>query len=175
MRGVLRAAAGIALASNIGGMTSPISSPQNIFAIERMGKGGKEPSWIQWFTVSLPISCVAVILIWLLLLVTYQPSRYITRVRPPKPPQDPFNRTQWFVVGMSVLTVLLWCAQDALAKVSMLCPPSPFEHNVVKPGMAAWNIQHSPSPSEPLSSLSLEAQMALCERAISLKGGTRSM
>jgi di/tricarboxylate transporter len=29
-----RPRAGIALASNLGGMTSPISSPQNIFAIQ---------------------------------------------------------------------------------------------------------------------------------------------
>lgn len=32
---------GIALASNLGGMTSPISSPQNIFAIERMSLDGQ--------------------------------------------------------------------------------------------------------------------------------------
>jgi di/tricarboxylate transporter len=33
--------AGIALASNLGGMTSPISSPQNIFAIQEMGRDGQ--------------------------------------------------------------------------------------------------------------------------------------
>ena len=32
---------GIALASNLGGMTSPISSPQNIFAIQEMGRDGQ--------------------------------------------------------------------------------------------------------------------------------------
>ena len=36
---------GIALASNLGGMTSPISSPQNIFAIQRMSMDGEPPRW----------------------------------------------------------------------------------------------------------------------------------
>ena len=47
---------GIALASNIGGMTSPISSPQNVFAIERMSMDGHPPSWLQWFAVAVPVS-----------------------------------------------------------------------------------------------------------------------
>lgn len=47
---------GIALASNIGGMTSPISSPQNIFAIDEMKAGGVEPTWLQWFAIALPVA-----------------------------------------------------------------------------------------------------------------------
>eukprot|EP00951_Prasinocladus_malaysianus_P010913 scaffold80443_cov36-Prasinocladus_malaysianus.AAC.2 len=47
---------GIAMASNIGGMTSPIASPQNIFAIERMSMDGNPPSWLKWFAISLPTS-----------------------------------------------------------------------------------------------------------------------
>ena len=47
--------AGIALASNLGGMTSPISSPQNLFAIERMSLDGNAPSWGVWFAVALPV------------------------------------------------------------------------------------------------------------------------
>lgn len=49
---------GIALASNIGGMTSPISSPQNIFAIDEMKAGGVEPTWLQWFAIALPVAVI---------------------------------------------------------------------------------------------------------------------
>jgi len=55
----------VALASNIGGMTSPISSPQNIFAIERMSMDGDPPSWLSWFAIALPVSfirCVRLVL-----------------------------------------------------------------------------------------------------------------
>jgi len=68
------AGAGIALASNVGGMTSPISSPQNIFAIEQMSKVGGAPSWLAWFAVSLPVAVVAALIIWGVLLLAYPPS-----------------------------------------------------------------------------------------------------
>lgn len=71
----LRAAlTGVALASNIGGMTSPISSPQNIFAIEQMGQDGTAPSWLAWFAVSLPVAAVGALLIWGVLLLVYPPN-----------------------------------------------------------------------------------------------------
>ena len=45
---------GIALASNVGGMASPIASPQNMIAIGAMEP---QPSWGEWFVVALPV-CV---------------------------------------------------------------------------------------------------------------------
>ena len=63
------------MASNLGGMTSPISSPQNIFAIERMSMDeGGAPSWLAWFAVSLPVSILGAVLIWALLLAVYPPD-----------------------------------------------------------------------------------------------------
>lgn len=66
---------GVALASNLGGMTSPISSPQNIFAIERMSaSAGGAPSWLAWFAIALPVASIAAVLIWGLLLLAYPPN-----------------------------------------------------------------------------------------------------
>jgi phosphate transporter len=50
----------IALASNIGGMASPISSPQNLIAL-----GAMEPAldWLQWFAISLPVASCSLILV----------------------------------------------------------------------------------------------------------------
>ena len=73
--------AGIALASNLGGMTSPISSPQNIFAIQEMGRGGDPPSWLAWMAVALPVACLGNLAIWALLLAAYRPGRDIKEVR----------------------------------------------------------------------------------------------
>jgi hypothetical protein len=67
---------GIALASNLGGMTSPISSPQNIFAIERMSMGGAPPSWLEWFAVALLGNLVC----WGLICVVYSPGATIKEV-----------------------------------------------------------------------------------------------
>ena len=52
---------GIALASNVGGMASPIASPQNMIAIGAMEP---QPSWGEWFVVALPVCVLALLLIW---------------------------------------------------------------------------------------------------------------
>lgn len=73
--------AGIALASNLGGMTSPISSPQNIFAIQEMGRGGNSVSWLSWFAVALPIAFIGNLVCWGALLAVYRPNRTLKEVR----------------------------------------------------------------------------------------------
>ncbi|PNH00354.1 putative transporter C3B8.04c, partial [Tetrabaena socialis] len=107
---------GIALASNVGGMTSPISSPQNIFAIERMSMDGHPPSWLMWFAVALPVSIATNFICWLVLLLVYQPGRAIAEVRPIKPNTDPINGTQVYIVLVSLLTVAAWCANTFLQR-----------------------------------------------------------
>lgn len=85
---------GVAMASNVGGMTSPISSPQNIFAISLMSIGGEPPSWLSWFVVALPVACVLNVLIWLLLLVLYRPGAAVSSVRPLPTPKDRITVSQ---------------------------------------------------------------------------------
>lgn len=65
-------------------MTSPISSPQNIFAIERMSMDGDAPSWLVWFAVALPVAVIGNVICWALILAVYQPHLHIKEVgRPP--------------------------------------------------------------------------------------------
>lgn len=86
---------GIALASNVGGMTSPISSPQNIFAIELMSVDGEDPpNWLQWFFVALPVAFVCNLLIWGVILTVYKPGNAISEVRPLRAVKDPLTGTQ---------------------------------------------------------------------------------
>jgi hypothetical protein len=85
---------GIAMASNVGGMTSPISSPQNIFAISLMSVDGKPPNWLDWFLVALPVSCVLNVLIWQLLLSVYKPGAHCGPVRPLPTPTDKITSSQ---------------------------------------------------------------------------------
>jgi phosphate transporter len=108
---------GVALASNLGGMTSPIASPQNVFAIERMTDPatGDAPSWLQWFSVSLPIVAVGLIICWAALLVAYRDLHRLPAVRQLPPTKDRVTGTQLYVVAVSAGTVCLWCANGALA------------------------------------------------------------
>ena len=62
-------------------MTSPISSPQNIFAIQEMGRGGNSVSWLSWFAVALPIALLGNLVCWGALLAVYRPNRTLKEVR----------------------------------------------------------------------------------------------
>lgn len=104
---------GIALASNIGGMLSPIASPQNVVA---MGIMVPEPGWGQWFFIVIPVGVVSISLIWILLLLTFHPERGTTIV-PIRQVQDKFSGLQWFVSIVTVTTIALWCASHQLEPV----------------------------------------------------------
>lgn len=104
---------GIALASNIGGMASPIASPQNIFSIGLMDP---QPSWGEWFMITIPICLVCVVCIWILLMITFplDPSLKLLQLHPLK---DPFTLQQWFVTIVSIGTIILWCLSNRLTGI----------------------------------------------------------
>jgi len=104
---------GIALASNIGGMASPIASPQNIIALENMSPA---PSWGAWFFVALPVCILSILAIWLLLLVTFHPSKGTTIV-PIRPVRGPLTGVEWFISITTLATIGLWCASHSLEHV----------------------------------------------------------
>ncbi|KAK4061624.1 uncharacterized protein Triagg1_10253 [Trichoderma aggressivum f. europaeum] len=104
---------GIALASNIGGMLSPIASPQNVVA---MGIMSPEPTWLQWFFIVIPVGVVSIVLIWLLLLVTFQPGKG-TSIAPIRPLKEKFSAGQWFVTIVTIITIVLWCTSHTLESV----------------------------------------------------------
>ncbi|KAL9020901.1 MAG: hypothetical protein Q9185_001864 [Variospora sp. 1 TL-2023] len=104
---------GIALASNIGGAASPIASPQNIIALQNMSP---QPSWGAWFAVSLPVCVITIILIWLLLLATFQPGKGTT-IAPIRPMKDKFTGVQYFISGITLVTIILWCVSHQMESV----------------------------------------------------------
>lgn len=101
---------GIALSACIGGMASPIASPQNIIALEHMKP---EPSWFVWFFISIPVCLVCIILIWILLLLSFRIGKGTT-IMPLKPVRERFTGVHWFISLVSLGTILLWCVTHQL-------------------------------------------------------------
>ncbi|KAG2227767.1 hypothetical protein INT45_002005 [Circinella minor] len=97
---------GIALASNLGGMASPISSPQNVIAIQNMNPA---PSWGEWFFAAIPLCIVGNIIIWLWLLWNYHPEKHTPQIHAIRASSDPLTFTQVYVVLVTVVTIVLWC------------------------------------------------------------------
>ena len=104
---------GIALSANIGGAASPIASPQNLIALQIMEP---EPGWGVWFFIALPVCIITILLTWLLLLVSFQPGRGTT-IRPIRPMNDRFTGTQYFITGVTLVTIALWCVTHQLEPV----------------------------------------------------------
>lgn len=102
---------GIALASNVGGMASPIASPQNMIAIGAMDP---PPSWGQWFVIALPVCILSLLLIWVFLLITFNCNARNTQLVPIRTLDDKFTWVQWYIVGVSIGTILLWCFASRL-------------------------------------------------------------
>lgn len=106
---------GIALAANIGGQSSPISSPQNLIALQAMKD---ELDWAQWFAVALPVSTVSIILIWLLLLVIYRPSvtldGEVLEIKEIRASKDAFTLQQYWVSFVCFATIVLWLIEKRI-------------------------------------------------------------
>lgn len=98
---------GIALASNIGGQTSPIASPQNLIALQYMS----EPvGWLQWFAITIPVSGLSLFVIWLLLLWSYGSGKG-TVIKAMSQNKDSFTPIQYFISAVSLGTIVLWCIE----------------------------------------------------------------
>ncbi|RLV93152.1 Low-affinity phosphate transporter PHO91 [Spathaspora sp. JA1] len=105
---------GIALASNIGGMASPIASPQNMIAIGAMEP---QPSWGQWFIIALPVCVLSLLLIWIFLLITFNCNSRNTHLVAIRTIDDKFSAIQWFIIAVSILTIFLWCIASKLTGI----------------------------------------------------------
>lgn len=105
---------GIALASNVGGMASPIASPQNMIAI---GSMEPPPSWGEWFVVALPVCILSLLLIWVFLLISFNVNSRNTHLVAIRTIDDKFTNIQWYIITVSFVTIFLWCIASKLSGV----------------------------------------------------------
>ncbi|KAI7908192.1 Sodium:sulfate symporter transmembrane region-domain-containing protein [Cokeromyces recurvatus] len=102
---------GIALSSCIGGMTSPISSPQNIITIQYVNPN---PGWGIWFGVALPVAILSMFICWGLLLLVFKPASDTPHLNTVKPAKEKITWQQVFVVFITIATIALWCAESSI-------------------------------------------------------------
>ncbi|CDK28547.1 unnamed protein product [Kuraishia capsulata CBS 1993] len=100
---------GVALASDVAGMSSPISSPQNIIAIQALDP---QPSWGNWFSVSIPCTILGVLVIWVEMVLTFKMKD--VQLKKIKPIRESFTLKQWYICAVTVGTIILWCLMTKL-------------------------------------------------------------
>ena len=104
---------GLAFSCNIGGMMSPISSPQNAVALGFLEQQAPEHaiSFGQWLSVSVPFCALGLLLAWLWLWRVYIGTAVdIPSIPPIVYDKRPLTRTDWSVIVVSLLTIALWCS-----------------------------------------------------------------
>jgi phosphate transporter len=100
---------GIALASNVGGMASPISSPQNIITIQNMTP---PPSWGNWFAVSIPLCIIIDLIIWAWLVLLWRPQRDTPSIPVMRAAKEPMTFQKVFISVVTIGTIVLWCIEN---------------------------------------------------------------
>lgn len=99
---------GVALAADIGGMASPISSPQNVISMNYLKPYGV--GWGQFFAVALPTGILAMLGAWGIMCFTFK--FHHIRLEKFTPIKTRFTIKQYFVIVVCIGTILLWCVES---------------------------------------------------------------
>eukprot|EP00033_Pygsuia_biforma_P003085 GCRY01003392.1.p1 GENE.GCRY01003392.1~~GCRY01003392.1.p1 ORF type:complete len:513 (+),score=145.36 GCRY01003392.1:176-1714(+) len=109
---------GIAYACNMGGMTTVISSPQNAIAVSAVStatNGAQKISFPSWMMLSMPVSLVLIVVTFLWLWWFFKPA---IKVIPEQQQEERrFTGVHYFILSITVVTVALWCFEDAINSV----------------------------------------------------------
>ncbi|KAH3683646.1 hypothetical protein WICPIJ_005382, partial [Wickerhamomyces pijperi] len=106
-------ALGIAFAANIGGMASPISSPQNIVGMQYLQPYGV--GWGSWLAVALPCSLICIMFIWGLICSMFNFKG--EKIKQQKAFKLNFGIVEAYIFLVCAVTIALWCTSDQVAHV----------------------------------------------------------
>jgi phosphate transporter len=109
---------GLAFACNLGGMLSPIASPQNAYAINYLNDNAPEHaiSFLQWCLVAVPYGLVCLLSTWAYLVYVMRP-RDVAEVPDIVYEQPPLGRMHVAVLLTTVVTIVGWCTLQATKPV----------------------------------------------------------
>lgn len=100
---------GIAFAANIGGMSTPISSPPNAVAMGFLADAGHRIAFLDWMLVAAPLALILTLAAWVLLAFWYKPITPGLRLMHSG---ARLSLKGWTVVAVFTVTVLLWMSDQ---------------------------------------------------------------
>ena len=98
----------IPFACNIGGIATPIGSPPNAIAMRYLDDMGLGLSFAKWMLATLPLAVVLLVALWQLLLRLHPPGELVLAEAEANPEREALGLRHYCVLGIALLTVLLW-------------------------------------------------------------------
>jgi sodium-dependent dicarboxylate transporter 2/3/5 len=99
----------IPLAANIGGIGTPIASPPNAVAVGFLQEAGYAVVFLDWMLVAVPLALGLTLFAWLALWRFFAPTTPGLRLAHNS---QKLTRRGWLVVGVFVVTVMLWMSDQ---------------------------------------------------------------
>ncbi|KAH0790127.1 Sodium:sulfate symporter transmembrane region family protein [Histomonas meleagridis] len=102
----------IAVGGNLGGMMTPLSSPQNAVTVEAVAQAATandldvSVDFVEFFATALPYAIVCCLIAWVMLQIKYKMD--IDQVPPVPNSKTEFGWMQWFVGIISLGTIAIW-------------------------------------------------------------------
>ena len=102
----------VAVGGNLGGMMTPLSSPQNAVTVEAVAQAASDNNldvsvdFVAFFATALPYAIACCVIAWAILQIKYKMD--IDRVPPVPSSKTEFGWTQWFVAIVSLGTIAVW-------------------------------------------------------------------
>jgi len=102
----------IAFSNNIGGMLTPIASPQNVVAVQILNQYNTSIGFEDWFAAVAPLALLFLLIVWGSLIYFYAPKHERSWKMEPLPVKnfEPLRVQEYFVLAITAITVILWCA-----------------------------------------------------------------
>jgi len=98
----------IPFSANVGGLGTPIGTPPNAIAMQYLTRIGEAPGFASWMALALPFVVLILILIWAILMWQCRGSTDEISVGAEETEMPPLGRAEWFVIAVSIFTVLGW-------------------------------------------------------------------
>jgi phosphate transporter len=99
---------GIAISNNIGGMTTPIASPQNVIAFNWCGQAGTDMSFGGWLCITGPYCTTLLLVAWWIIRVRYPPMLRVLQMSDLTREQPRMNRDQMLALLVTTCTIVAW-------------------------------------------------------------------
>eukprot|EP00741_Cyanophora_paradoxa_P022498 tig00021464_g21724.t1 len=107
---------GIAYACNIGGMVTPIASPQNAVALQALSAVGAPPiTFLAWMVVAVPFAVILTVVCHFLLLAVYRPK--LDEVPAIHHSEEKITGQGYFTLAVTFTTIGLWFMGPVVERV----------------------------------------------------------